>query len=65
MMLTDEEKNKIEFRFIHGDITIVDWSDGDVIFANSTCFDDALMEKVTKQAEKTRTGTFMLTTTNR
>ena len=65
MMLTDEEKSKIDFRFIHGDITVVDWSDGDVIFANSTCFDDDLMDKVTRLAEKTRPGTFILTITNR
>ncbi len=29
--------------FICGDFLIADWSDADVVFANSTCFDDALM----------------------
>jgi hypothetical protein len=35
--------------FIHGDATdfsVKDWSDADVVFANSTCFDDTLMGKI-------------------
>ena len=28
--------------FIHGSILDIDWSDGDVVFANSTCFDGRL-----------------------
>ena len=34
---------------IRGDILnriTKDWTDGDVIFANSTCFDDEMMQKV-------------------
>ena len=34
---------------IHGDIlnlTLRDWRDGDFVFANSTCFDDALMLRI-------------------
>ena len=27
------------------------WSNGDVVFANSTCFDDELMKDMSKQAE--------------
>ena len=35
--------------FKHGDIldmNFKDWRDGDVVFANSTCFDDNLMNKI-------------------
>ena len=28
---------------VQGSVTDADWSDGDVVFANSTCFDDELM----------------------
>ena len=33
----------------------VDWSDGDVVFANSTCFEDDLMGSMARQAEKVKT----------
>ncbi len=63
--MENEEKSQIEFQFIHGDLKIVDWSDADLIFANSTCFDDDLMESIASLAERTRHGTFILTTTTR
>ncbi len=37
----------------NGDITNIefnDWSDADIVFANSTCYDDALMEKLSNIA---------------
>lgn len=40
-----------------------DWSDGDVIFANSTCFEDKLMAAMGKQAEKLKPGAFFITFT--
>lgn len=40
-----------------------DWSDGDVVFANSTCFEDRLMEKLSKQAEHLKPGAFVVTFT--
>ena len=29
-----------------------DWTDGDVVFANSTCFDDELMQQICNIARK-------------
>jgi SAM-dependent methyltransferase len=40
-----------------------DWSDGDVVFANSTCFDDTLMEDMSKRAENLRPGAIFITFT--
>ena len=40
-----------------------DWSDGDVIFANSTCFDDILMEEMGRRAELLQPGAFVVTFT--
>ena len=33
----------------HGSILERDWSDGDLVFANSTCFDDELMDLMSKK----------------
>ena len=39
------------------------WADGDVIFANSTCFDDELMEGMSREAEKLKPGAYFITFT--
>jgi len=49
--------------FICGDICEYDWSDGDVIFVNSTCFDYQLMEILSKKAELLKKGAYVLTLT--
>ncbi len=49
--------------FFKGSFLDYDWSDGDVIFANSTCFDDQLMESMSEQAEKLKPGAFFVTFT--
>jgi SAM-dependent methyltransferase len=46
-----------------GSLLEFDWSDGDVIFANSTCFDDDLMDDMSKMAEKLKPGSFFITFT--
>ena len=50
-------------QFINDDIITYDWSDGDLLFANSTCFDPALMEKIADAALRCKKGTFMITFT--
>lgn len=40
-----------------------DWSDGDVVFANSTCFDDELMQSLSDQAESLKPGAIVVTFT--
>lgn len=40
-----------------------DWSDGDVVFANSTCFNDELMDSISKLAEDLKPGAVMVTFT--
>ncbi|CAM9216083.1 unnamed protein product [Chrysoparadoxa australica] len=40
-----------------------DWSDGTVVFANSTCFDDDLMAKMGKKAELLQPGSYLVTFT--
>ena len=41
----------------------MDWSDGDVVFANSTCFDDDLMVAMAQKALQLRPGAVFVTFT--
>ena len=40
-----------------------DWTDGDVVFANSTCFDDSLMAQMSRMAEGLKPGSVLVTFT--
>ena len=46
-----------------GNILEVNWLDGDVVFANSTCFDDDLMRSLSKMAEGLKPGAIVVTFT--
>jgi len=59
---TDAEK-KQHISFVHGSFLEVDWSDGDLVFANSTCFDEELMNEIAKQASTLKDGAFVVTLT--
>lgn len=49
---------------IHGDATIVDWSEADLVFMNSTCYDDVLLNKlVESSADAMKVGSFAVTFT--
>ena len=63
-VLTDYQR-KTGVEFICADITAHDWSDADVAFANSTCFDEALMRKLAEKAELLKSGAFFVTFTKR
>ncbi len=49
--------------FEQGDITKLDWSDADVIFANSTCYDAELMASLALVADRLKVGSFSITFT--
>ena len=46
-----------------GSFVEYDWSDGDVVFANSTCFDDDLMTALSRKAEALKPGAIVVTFT--
>jgi SAM-dependent methyltransferase len=52
-----------DVQMVCGSILDYDWSDGDVIFANSTCFDDRLMQDMSAKAEDLRPGAYFVTFT--
>lgn len=58
-------KQKTVVQFLNEDATKRDWSDADMWFANSTCFDEALMAKLATIADKMKVGTFCVTFTKR
>jgi len=43
------------------DLSVCDWTDGDIVFVNSTCFDVSMLLKVYNIAEKLRVGAVMIT----
>ena len=45
-----------------GDFRLHDWSDGDVVFANSTCFDRDLFLALVLQSHRLRQGALFLST---
>lgn len=51
------------FSFLYDDATLVTWSHADLVFMNSTCFDEILMAKLAIEAEKLRPGVVVLTAT--
>ncbi|CAN0299581.1 unnamed protein product, partial [Ectocarpus sp. 12 AP-2014] len=53
-----------EIEFVRGDFTVLDWSDGDVVFANSTCFGDNLMKKLAQGAAALKEGAIVVTMTD-
>jgi hypothetical protein len=47
------------------DTRVADWSDADVVFANSTCFDEEAMFKLAVMADRCRVGAFFITFTRK
>lgn len=57
-----------EVEFIHGDALdpdVCDWTDGDIVFANSTCFDDPFMRRLASAATALKKGSIFITLTKR
>jgi len=55
-------------QFLRGDFNdfaIKDWRDADVIYANSTCYDEALMEKIAANTRGMKKGSFCITISRR
>lgn len=47
---------EINLQFIHGDMLTQDFSDGDVIFMNATCFSEEMLTKLTAKLLKLKVG---------
>ena len=63
-----QAKYNSKMEFYHGsitDLTLKDWTDGDVVLANSTCFDDSLMQEIDTIAIRLRAGAYIITLSKR
>jgi len=55
-------------QFLRGDfldINVKDWRDADVVFVNSTCFDEQLMDKISRSCFRLKKGAFIVTISRR
>ena len=50
---------------VNADFLEYDWGNADVVFANSTCYDERLMKQLAEQCEKLKAGVFVITFTRR
>jgi ubiquinone/menaquinone biosynthesis C-methylase UbiE len=58
-----DAKKDQQVNFIHGDMFEQDLSDGDIFFTHCTCFDDAMMDRMSKKLEECKPGTRVVTVT--
>lgn len=60
-----EAAQETKYRFEYDDATLVDWSKSDLVFINSTCFDDPLMEKIGEKVKALENPLAIVLTTTR
>ena len=56
-------KRATNISFHIGDALLLDWSNGDIVFINSTCFDKSMMQKLAKLAGRLKYGSYVITVT--
>ena len=57
-------RHMAQIAFIQGsilDTTLIDWTDGDVVFANSTCFDNSMMQMLFEISQTMKLGSIFIT----
>ena len=59
------KKQETIVKFLNGDCSYIDWSYGDIVFANATCFDVPLMEKLGKLACELKAESFFIVLSNK
>jgi SAM-dependent methyltransferase len=60
-----ESQKAMEISMKRASFLDLDWSDADLVFANSTCFDEDLVNEIGKCAEKLKEGAYVITLTKR
>ncbi|GMH48602.1 hypothetical protein TrVE_jg14474 [Triparma verrucosa] len=64
-VLGEERTQDMQFSFLNNDFLIADWSDADIVFMNSTCFNRSLMIDLSAKGKALAPGTIVVTTTKR
>jgi len=57
----DEDTDAVGARFIHADIASIDFSDADIVFANSVFYTEDLLQTIAFRAQKMRPGSHIIT----
>jgi len=57
------QRGRSKVTFVKEDMTKIDWSDADFLFANSTCYNEPLMQKLAAASETMKPGSFAVTFT--
>lgn len=55
--------NSARVSFVHANLLDIDWSDGDFVFLNSTCYSASLMAGVSEAAAKLKPGSIVVSLT--
>jgi hypothetical protein len=55
----------MQFSFLNNDFLLIDWSDADIVFMNSTCFNNSLMLDLSMKGKALAPGTIVVTTTRK
>ncbi len=55
------ESRSVVVDYIHNDLFDHDWSNGDVVFMQTTCFNENLMKRLEEQAEWLKPGSMVIT----
>ena len=63
--LPEDRKDTLLFSFLHNDATLIDWSDADFVFFNSTCFTTKLMIELSRKCRALKEGTIIVSITRR
>lgn len=59
------QKYARKIHFIEGDITKENFSNGDIIFINATCFEENLFENISSKLHKLKSGSYVIMTTKK
>lgn len=57
--------SKYKICLIEGDFLEEDWTRGDIVFMNASCYDQELMEKVEAKAGLLKKGSILIVTTKK
>ena len=60
-----QSQNAPAFEVKQGDMFLEPWHEADMVFANSTCFDVQMMERIYEQSLKCKRGTWFVTMSKR
>jgi hypothetical protein len=61
-----EDAQGVHINFVQGDLTkVTDWTEADVLFLNSTCFDEELMRAIAAASADMKVGSFAISFTKR